>query len=198
MWDEFKRSGHPTPETLNDFTRTLNKRITSLHYASRVGQGQGRPPQIQSKNVMTYIEKLAKRTTGFDVMDTYEWLCDAVHPSFGSWTTYSVVRARDPARHPMRPVVSNPRTVEPTVAQKAADAVILASELLDQDLAHARWVLDDVGLTTEIADSLRLDFPLAVHRPERNSPCPCGSGRKFKRCVHRWGQPGVVPDLLPS
>jgi len=30
-----------------------------------------------------YIKKLAKRTADYDVMDVYEWLCDAVQPSFG-------------------------------------------------------------------------------------------------------------------
>ncbi|MEV7738942.1 SEC-C metal-binding domain-containing protein [Streptomyces sp. NPDC088921] len=25
--------------------------------------------------------------------------------------------------------------------------------------------------------------------PQRSDPCPCGSGRKYKRCVHLWGQP---------
>lgn len=33
---------------------------------------------------------------------------------------------------------------------------------------------------------------LGAHpKPERNATCPCGSGRKFKRCVHRWGEAGI-------
>jgi tetratricopeptide (TPR) repeat protein len=32
--------------------------------------------------------------------------------------------------------------------------------------------------------------PLPAPRPERNSPCPCGSGRKFKQCC---GQSGLSP-----
>jgi hypothetical protein len=203
VWDAFKRAGRPTQETLGEFADTLNERITHLQYASRVGQGQGRPPRVQSTNVMTYVNKLAKRSKDVDVIDTYEWLCDAVHPSFGSSTTYGVVRAMDPARshlieqyarRPLGPVVSNPRTLNPLVAQKAADAVILATEVLDQGLTEVRWVLDDLGLTTEIADILLLDHPLAHRHPERNSPCPCGSGRKLKRCVHHWGRPGSFPE----
>jgi hypothetical protein len=208
MWDDFKRSGSPTVESLNGFVQKLNQRLTTLQYASRVGQGQGRPPKIQSTNAITYIQKLAKRRTDFEVVDTYEWLCDAVHPSFGSGTTYCAVHLRDNAgshilehyaRYPLRPLLSRREKLEPIVAQKAADAVILATDVLDQELGHARWVLDDVGLTTEVAETLLLDFPLAHHPlPERNSRCPCGSGRKSKRCVHRWGQPGTVPDLSPD
>lgn len=203
LWDEFKRIGIPTVETLNDFSQNLNRQLVAFQYASRIGQAQGRPPQFPSTNVMTYVTKLAKRRPDAPVLDIYEWLCDAVHPSFGSVTTYLATRLIDTprshlieryARHPLDRIVSDAPRLEPTVAQKAADAVVLASDTLDQELRRTRWVIDDLALTTDIAASLRLDVPLAHPRPERNSRCPCGSGRKFKRCVHRWGQPGVMPD----
>ena len=88
IWDGFKKSGTPTIDRLNGFVRDLNRQVTAFQYASRIGQGRGRPPPVVSTNAMTYIKKLAKRTTDIDVMETYEWLCDAVHPSFGSATTY--------------------------------------------------------------------------------------------------------------
>jgi len=31
----------------------------------------------------------------------------------------------------------------------------------------------------------RLTRPASDRRPSRNEPCPCGSGRKFKRCCGR-------------
>ena len=198
MWDEFKRRGEPTQESLDGFARDLNNQITGLYYGSRVGQGQGRKPPISSTNVMTYLNKLAKETTDLNVIDPYEWLCDAVHPSFGSWTTYNIDCLRDAAdshlferyaRHPLQGIIDSPETAEPAVIRKAADALILAGQVLSDNLTRVRWVLDDVGLTTGVAGALRVDFPLAVYRAERNSPCPCGSGRKFKRCVHRWGDP---------
>lgn len=33
-------------------------------------------------------------------------------------------------------------------------------------------------------------FPKQDRLPSRNAPCPCGSGRKFKRCCGRTGWPG--------
>ncbi|WP_432164603.1 YecA family protein [Streptomyces sp. bgisy031] len=195
-WDEFKRSGRPTHESLKKFSDTLNQRVTHLQYASRVGQGQGQTPKAPSANVMTYLNKLAKHTRDFDVIDIYEWLCDAVHPSFGSLSSFGVVRAVDPARShviehyardPLDLIVSNPRTQQPTVAHKAADAIILAVDTIDRHLTNAQWVMDDLGLTTEIGDALLLNFPLRHLHPDRNAPCPCGSGRRLKRCMHRWG-----------
>lgn len=200
LWDSFKRQGSPTTDGLNRFLQDLYRRVASLQYATRIGQRQKRPPKGLSKNVMTYIEKVAKRSSSIDIVDTYEWLCDAVHPSFGSATTYIVSRVGDNARshiveqyarHPLQPMLSiSPRT-EPTVAQKAADAVVFATDLLHGDLINARRVIDDLGLTVDVASALRLNVTLAQKKPERNDQCPCGSGRKFKRCVHRWGQPGT-------
>ncbi|MFV0127801.1 SEC-C domain-containing protein [Streptomyces sp. HMX112] len=200
VWDAYKRAGRPTTGSLAEFMDRLNGDVLHLQYATRVGQGQGRPPKVPSTHVMTYLAKLAKRTPDFDVVDVYEWLCDAVHPSYGSSTTYTVVRAVDPARshqfeqyarHPLRPTVSNPRTVTPTVARKAADAVVLASDPAGpgrRALGAGRPRADDGDRRVPAAG-----LPARPPAPERNAPCPCGSGRKFKRCVHRWGQPGPMP-----
>ena len=200
LWDSFKKQGSPTIERLNNFAEDLNRRVTTLQYATRIGQAQKRPPQVLSKNVLTYMHKLAKLHNTIDVMDIYEWLCDAVHPSFGSVATYIASSLRDDARshvveryerHPLETLVTKSGGLHPRVAQKAADAVIFATNLLADDLAKIRWVVEDLGLTGEVASALRLDVTLAHRKPERNDQCPCGSGRKFKRCVHRWGQPGT-------
>jgi hypothetical protein len=200
LWDGFKREGEPSIQSLNLFVQELNKRVTTLQYASRIGQSKKEPGQVQSKNVMTYMQKLHKRETATDVMGTYEWLCDAVHPSFGSASTYIAASLRDNAgthvyeryeRHPLETLVTMSRGLHPRVAQKAADAIVLATHVLCEDLARARWVIEDLCLTADIAKALKLKVTLAHSKPERNAACPCGSGRKFKRCVHRWGEAGV-------
>ncbi|WJR32504.1 SEC-C metal-binding domain-containing protein [Mycobacteroides immunogenum] len=200
MWDGFKRQGNPSIESLNSFVQELNTRVTTLQYASRIGQSQKQSGRVQSKNVLTYIQKLSRRETATDVMDTYEWLCDAVHPSFGSASTYIAASLRDNAnthvferyeRHPLNTLVTMSQGLHPHVAQNAADAVVLASAILCEDLAEARWVVEDLCLTADIAKALKLKATLAHPMPERNARCPCGSGRKFKRCVHRWGESGM-------
>ncbi|MET7944166.1 SEC-C domain-containing protein [Streptomyces sp. NPDC005302] len=202
-WDTFKKAGPPTTASLTRFSTDLNNRLAKLQYASRVGQSSGRPPVLQSTNVMTYINKLAKNTTTVDVLDLYEWLCDAVHPSFGSATTYTVLRASDRpkshaieqyARHPLQPLADSGYAVAPTVAHAAADALILAAEVVQNSLSLAKWIMDDIGLTVEILGLNRLSYAGGSDQsPQRSDPCPCGSGRKYKRCVHRWGQPSSPP-----
>ncbi|MEX3647619.1 YecA family protein [Mycolicibacterium porcinum] len=200
LWDGFKRQGDPSIESLNTFVQELNTHITTLQYASRIGQSKKQPGLVQSKNVMTYMRKLDKRETTSDVMDIYEWLCDAVHPSFGSASTYIAASLRDNARthvferyerHPLETLVTMSRGLHPRVAQKAADAIIMATRILSEDLVRARWVVEDLCLTADVAKALKLKATLAHSRPGRNATCPCGSGRKFKRCVHRWGEVGI-------
>ncbi|MET9833698.1 SEC-C metal-binding domain-containing protein [Streptomyces sp. NPDC006385] len=53
--------------------------------------------------------------------------------------------------------------------------------------------MDDIGLTAEVQGLNRLCCAGGGQPPQRNAPCPCGTGRKYKRCVHRWGQPGTPP-----
>lgn len=200
LWNGFKEKGTPTLDSLEPVLAELNNRVTTLQYSTRIGEVKRLHPQVLSKNVLTYIEKLAKRRPDVDVMDIYEWLCDAVHPSLGSTTVYRALGLGDNARShivdryerwPLELVISSSKRVQPTVAQKAADAVILATHLLHEDLARARWVVVDLGLTADLASSIELQATLAYKRPDRNEQCPCGSGRKFKRCVHRWGQSGA-------
>lgn len=200
LWDDFKRQGDPSVESLNLFVQELNRRVTTLQYASRIGQSENRSGGVQSKNVLTYMRKLGKREAAADVMETYEWLCDAVHPSYGSASTYIAAAFRDNAkthileryeRNPLETLVTISRGLHPRVAENAADAIILASRILYEDLLRARWVVEDLCLTADIAKALKLKATLARSRPERNAPCPCHSGRKFKRCVHRWGESGI-------
>ncbi|MCS0605689.1 SEC-C domain-containing protein [Streptomyces sp. LP11] len=203
-WDTFKKAGPPTTDSLTRFSADLNNRLAKLQYASRVGQSAGRPPVLQSTNVMTYINKLAKNTTTVDVLDLYEWLCDAVHPSFGSATTHTVLRASDRpkthaiehyARRPLKPLAASGYVMQPTVAHAAADALVLAAEVVDSSLSLVKWTMDDIGLTAEIHGLNRLSYAGGSDRsPQRSDTCPCGSGRKYKRCVHRWGQPSTPPS----
>lgn len=202
-WDRFKQAGPPATDSLTKFSIDLNNHLAKLQYASRVGQSSGHPPVLASTNVMTYMNKLAKSTTTVDVVDLYEWLCDAVHPSFGSATTYTVLRASDRpkthaiehyARHPLEPLAASGYALQPTVARAAADALVLAADVVHDSLSLVQWTLDDIGLTAEIQGLNRLSYAGGGQPPQRSDPCPCSSGRKYKRCVHRWGQPGTPPS----
>ena len=201
-WDVFKRAGTPTRSSAETFFETFNERIAKVMYASRLSAVKDKSPSFLSTNVLTYIKKLAKRTEDYDVMDVYEWLCDAVHPSFGSSTAYVIVNKRhntgthviqEFAHQPLPELAKTGFAVTPTVAHAAADAVIVAGRLLLDGLAKVRWLIYDFGMTSEVAFNMRLDYYGRVSKPGRNERCPCGSGRKFKACVHRWGDPAERP-----
>lgn len=204
-WDLFKQQGEPGLPALEDFRESFNRRVVELQYSTRIGQGTSRPPLFPSKNVVTYISKLAKVHRDYDLNDIYQWLCDAVHPSYGSATTFTVSRATHVtdthvreiyARHPLEPLARTDFATVPTVAHAAADAVIAGGQILIRDLHRVRWLVHDFGFTTEAAFALKLDCYGCMPRPQRNDRCPCGSGRKFKACSHRWSAAGLPPDSV--
>lgn len=200
MWDSFKNKGQPTADRINGFVEKMNMFTTKLQFSTRLTEVTASYPEILSKNVMTYVEKMAKKRPEADVLGMYGWLCDAVHPSFGSMSVYRALAIGDNVnthildryeRRPLDLIASTPQRVQPTIAQKAADAIIFSVGVLQRDLAAARWVIEDIGLTADVKSTLELAVALAYSRPERNERCPCGSGRKFKKCVHNWGASGV-------
>jgi hypothetical protein len=95
------------------------------------------------------------------------------------------------------------RALESDELVAKADCAICAAEILDQ-IAHAiellggtlteaqRARLERIGeeadrLWVPVADSFPPKPPARkparrAPRPERNAPCPCGSGKKYKRC----------------
>ncbi|GAA2580621.1 hypothetical protein GCM10010435_67420 [Winogradskya consettensis] len=204
-WDTFKRKGEPQLESLEEFAGDFSRRVAELQFSSRVGQGTQRPPTFLSRNVLTYIGKLAKAETAHDINDIYQWLCDAVHPSFGSSTTYLVTRGKHStgthfrevyARHPLGMLAATGFELTPTVAHAAADAVIAGGRVLMRDLRRVRWLVYDLAMTSETAFALKVASFGTFARPERNDRCPCGSGRKFKSCQHRWGSSGLPPETI--
>ncbi|MFL6237325.1 MAG: SEC-C metal-binding domain-containing protein [Thermoanaerobaculia bacterium] len=60
------------------------------------------------------------------------------------------------------------------------------------------------GFTLEFGRSLWNSIPLPDHgfrprpipQPERNDPCPCGSGKKYKKCCAEWS--AGAPELEPE
>jgi tetratricopeptide (TPR) repeat protein len=60
------------------------------------------------------------------------------------------------------------------------------------------------GFTLELGRSLWNSIPLPANgfrprpipQPERNDPCPCGSGKKYKKCCAEWAE--GAPELDPE
>lgn len=220
LWDRLKSAGQPTVETANAFVNELGKSVFTLHYSTRLFEKRPRKTErkaasknkedsvqiAKSTNASTYVENWAATVDAPDVWALYVWLCDAVHPSLGSATTYCVygLKHRSNAyrlelfeRQPLPSIGADEYAAQPKVAQATAAAVAVAAEELMRDLRRVRWVIDDIALTAQLLPPAGdLEVPFIYPPPGRNSQCPCGSGRKFKRCVHRWGTPGQPPAEL--
>ena len=179
----------------------LSDALIQAQYGSRItGLSEAGEPAVQRTNVLTLLNKFLKARADSDELSlSYEWLCDAVHPSFGSQTAYVRVRAADPLRSTFQTVIARKAVperkrapiTEPDVAHAAATAAAVAAhEFVLAAPAFSRLVFD-YGLTTGVAFAPLPDyFGHVERRPSRNDPCPCGSGKKYKNCVHAWGASG--------
>ncbi len=206
LWNNFKILGEPKLPSLQEFSEVFSKKLAEAQHGSRL-KINGRSWPLVSTNVITEIKKLAKAELSVDVIDIYQWLCDAVHPSLGSTTVYTATRGMHVTKTHMiekymrMPLDGMPEAgleIPATVAEAAADAIIVSVATLLRDLHRLRWLIADFGLTSKLAFYLDLNYGGRMDQPRPNDPCPCRSGKKFKKCSHQWGTMGLPPEVLPD
>ncbi len=193
-WSAFKQRGIPDVSAVMEFREQFHGKLLQAQFGSRLGERGGPEAPIKRTNVMTILEKFSKRD-GCDVTAAYEWLCDAVHPSFGFQTAYVSTQgvhnsgatfAADLARrtHTAHTRISK---IEPTVAWACVDAFIVAVDAFLGEVPRLRWLIDDFGLTTGVAFTVPKLAIGSISNIGQNSVCPCGSGLRFEECCHSWG-----------
>jgi hypothetical protein len=202
-WSAFKHIGVPSLDAVFEFRERFNGKLLQAQLGSRLGEHDGvRPPALKRTNVLTLLEKFSKRVGG-NVMPSYEWLCDAVHPSYGFQTAYvatqGVHRARstiaaDLARR-TDAAKTNLQKVEPTVAWAAADLLIVSVDALLAEVPRVRWLIDDFGLTTGVAFCALEHSIGRTGKRNKKTNCPCGSGLQFGACRHEWGDRAMPPGI---
>jgi hypothetical protein len=203
-WSAFKQRGVPDLTAVEAFRERFHTKLLQAQFGSRLGEREGtRPPPFRRTNVLTLLEKFAERVGG-DLLTAYEWLCDAVHPSFGFQTAYVATQgvhksgatmAADLARRTDKSLTHAPK-IEPTVAWAAADVLTISLDAILAELPRLRWFIDDFGLTTGVAFTA---LELSVGKTPKvkgTANCPCGSGLRFRDCRHAWGAPAQPPSAL--
>jgi hypothetical protein len=205
-WSKMKASGPPEPDDVLDFRDLLDDPASQAQLASRhYPDEESRDYEVQQifrrRNVMTLMKHGAK-AAGVDenvIDDLYSQLSDAAHPSTGSDSAYVTEFEIDPSEAQIRweisrgpSAVPDPRSgtvAKPNVAIAAARSLCLSLETFA--IAWPRFVrtVDDFGLTTELCFRIKLQYWRRHGRPSPNEPCPCGSGRKWKKCEHEVGTP---------
>jgi hypothetical protein len=160
---------------------------------------------VARRNVLTQIAQYAKRVVDVDVAADYEWLCNTVHPSFGTTFVYSTlplahvtgthidrVWSATPTRVVHQGTSSGPGEVESTIARSAITS--LANAVTTSKAALR--LIDDIALTTRAPTMYTRPLFRGLLRVNRNETCPCGSGLKAKHCIHEWGQAAPsFPDV---
>jgi hypothetical protein len=154
---------------------------------------------FQRTNVLTHIKKAAKSLDLPALIEQYEELCDAVHPSWGStecfWAEAGIdsnhAQARillsrstagqpgDPSQQPLTPGSGLGITVLVTAAW--------ACERLTTDLERFDLLCRDVCLTCRIYTLQELDYWKVVRPTGVYDACACGSGTKSRFCIHNFG-----------
>lgn len=204
-WDAFKRSGPPNKDALESFADDLARHVLSLHWASRIGQSTGKTVPVKASSIAKYIKAFQSNVCDYNVGEVYDWLCDAVHGSFGSNSVYTYYRGLHESKthllefYARRPLGSDNQEQLPLqqdVAYAVADAVIIAVRSMLNDFTELRWMLFDVGLTSRVALEIDFDYFGRISKPGVNDRCACGSGRKSKKCLHEWGKSGIPPANL--
>jgi hypothetical protein len=206
-WSKMKASGPPEPADVLDFRDLLDDPASQAQLASRhYPDEESRDYEIQEtfyrKNVLTLMTRGAK-LAGLEqklVDDLYETLSDTAHPSAGSDQAYMTEQEIDASEAQIRWEIGRgpgavpvpPAGAKPEEAIAAARAVCLALETFAVAWPRFIRVVDDFGLTTEVSFRTNLQYWRRHGRPSPNEPCPCGSGRKWKKCQHEWGVPYEV------
>jgi hypothetical protein len=203
-WSAFKQRGVPDIAAVSTFRDQFQKRLLQAQFGSRLGEREGKgSTSLKRTNVMTLLEKLSKRD-GCNVLPAYEWLCDAVHPSFGFHTVYVATQgvhksestmAADLARRADKARTNIPK-IDPTVAWAVADAFTISTNAFLAEVPRLRWLIDDVGLTTGIGYSSPTFSGGNILNTRKTGECPCGSGRRAEECRHAWGVHTEPPSFL--
>lgn len=189
-WESFKAGGPHGHCALLDFRAQTAAALAQPQFGTRLPSGA-----LERTNVLTLLEKFRK-LHGDDVgsIADYGWLCDAVHPSFGSHRAYFRAVGNGPAdawigvqmeREFLR--AGLPQTPQNEVADAIADVLVKVGDVFVDSAADVRAFVVDLGLTTGASTACVIPSWGDHDRPERNDPCPCGSGRRSKRCRHSWG-----------
>lgn len=145
----------------------------------------GSPDYLTQKNIIGYLKNLTKNADASDLFKVYEYLCEAAHPNVVGYA-----RFQDSERV---------KDGNDLIIRMARDLSIGASQagnkLLEQTLWAFGWSavclrngfhivqhsIEDIDKRFHIRGKAKI-IVMPRAKIGRNSPCPCGSGKKFKQC----------------
>lgn len=182
-----KRNGIYNATDATEFRESLVPKVLKIALGTRQKVILENHENFVRTNIMTLIGKALKCLHVPEHMNYYEKLCDAVHPSFESFSVFCVELGNweegsqlhwDMNRHSLRPkeiIDTIGLTTTWSLEQLLNDFKSFYSTCIDLCLsARIPWLEFEYQVTY---------FGLCP-RPELYSLCPCGSGKKWKFCIH--------------
>ena len=199
-WNSVAKLPVADPDALIGARKELFASLTQVFAGTRLSHLLKVNKAFQRTNVLTHIQKAAKALEYVALVEQYEELCDAVHPSWGSaecfWAEAGVNEEFLQSRVLLsRTAAGQPgdKTLQPLVPGSGLILTILSSatwacERLLADLEQFELLCRDVCLTCHIFTLEDLDYWTVIRPTGLYEPCACGSGRKTRFCVHTFGR----------
>lgn len=79
--------------------------------------------------------------------------------------------------------VTKSEALRSLIIDEGSDLIALAEELkTDYECLFSTSVIDEIPVAPQISEAWSKPIQRAVPRVGRNEPCPCGSGKKYKKC----------------
>ncbi len=138
-------------------------------------------------NIQTLINKALKSLDAPEYINCYEKLCDAVHPSFESFSAFTVELGNWEEGSQLRWVMNRYALRPKEIVDTIGFATAWSMERLLDDFQSFYVTCMDLCLSARIP---WLEFENQVSYfglcspPDIYSLCPCGSGKKCKFCAH--------------
>jgi len=179
--------------------KVLYDAVLQAGFGTRIEAISKRHPRIQRTNILTFVQKAAKRFGYPRLPEQYEILCDAVHPSWGStecfWQEAGVADEIKQFRvllnreavgwldtRDQREIRTGSR-----LSSVVFECIVWSTDRLHADLRRFETLCRDMSLTFRIHHLANMDY-WGVPRPSDSyDSCACGSGNKSKFCRHQFG-----------
>lgn len=180
--------------------KELMASVTQVFAGTRLPHVLKSSKAFQRINVLTHIKRAAKVLERPDLIEQYDELCDAVHPSWGSAECFWAEAGIDAARSQSRILLSRltagqpgDPSQQPLIPGSGLGITVLlaatwACERLTTDLERFELLCRDVCLTCRIHTLPELDYWKVVKPTGLHEACACGSGNESRICVHSFGR----------
>jgi len=199
-WKSSTRVSTQNLETLLAARGELAKSVAQVFAGTRLPGLLKVDKSFERKNVLTFIKKTANTLEYAALIEQYEELCDAVHPSFGSTEMFWAEAGINEEAQQVRVLLS--RTAAGQPGDKRTQPIVPGSGLIFTIISSATWACErllsdlqqfeifcrDVCLTCRIHTLKELDYWAVVSPTGLYEPCACGSGKTTRFCIHEFGR----------